>query len=133
MKTNFTSLSISVVDPFHFDLDPDPDRLKRIRIRIRIRPNETDPYGSGSTTLLSIEIVRAISDQAEALNVGESVQDVVDSAGKVILEELDFANLGQSRVQSGIENCSCSYCQELCQQESLLLICSKRVSNKSAS
>ena len=29
-------------------LDPDPDRLKRIRIR----PNETDPYGSGSTTLI---------------------------------------------------------------------------------
>ena len=28
-------------------LDPDPDRLKRIWIR----PNETDPYGSGSTTL----------------------------------------------------------------------------------
>ena len=31
--------------------DPDPYRLKRIRIQIR--PNDTDPYGSGSTTLLT--------------------------------------------------------------------------------
>ena len=41
------------MDPYHLAgsgsvsnyTDPDPDRPKRIR------PNETDPYGSGSTTL----------------------------------------------------------------------------------
>ena len=37
--------------------DPDPYRLKRIRIR----PNDTDPYGSGSETL--VETAQDISAQ----------------------------------------------------------------------
>jgi hypothetical protein len=39
----------SVADPYHFDADPDPTSEKTW---IRIRPNDADPCGSGSATLV---------------------------------------------------------------------------------
>ena len=64
-----------------------PDPYQRFLIRIRIRPNDTDPTGSGSETLLNVipfrNIMRKIAGVELWGNVAWSGQ-----RGKVGLEKL---------------------------------------------